>query len=185
MWITKFTQKIEYFAVKTKLIYNIGKKYYRDMIKNEISLANITSNDRILCIGGGLCPFSAIMLHQATGALVTVIDNNSSCISKARQVIERLGIGECVRVLHRDGGDTELSLSEYTIVHFAMQVAPLEYVLSQVERRAAAGTKLLVRRPKNCMKHLYSRITLSCPRYITHKKARSVGSTMLYIKDGA
>jgi len=186
MWITRFTQKIEALAAKNKLIFRLASRYYNKIIKNEVDLADITKDDHILCIGGGICPFSAIMLHQNTGAKVTVIDNDSACIPEARKVISRLGIGDSVHVTCQDGCCADLSLSRYTVVHFALQVSPLESVFAQVQKRAADGTKLLIRRPKNHLCRLYSRLSLSCQRHVAHKGPSNVGSTLLYVVgDGA
>ncbi|MCL2170522.1 MAG: hypothetical protein FWB71_00095 [Defluviitaleaceae bacterium] len=163
MWITKLTHKIETLAVRNPLIYRIAARYYTKIIQKEISLAGITENDRILCIGGGICPFSAIMLHQATGARVTVIDNQSACIPHARKVIKRLGISESVHVMCQDGCCANLSLENFNIIHFAVQITPMESVFANAERLALAGTKFLVRQPKNSVNKL-------------------VGNTMLYVK---
>jgi len=184
-WITRLTQGLECLASKSRLVYWLASQYYRDVIEKEIGLANITGNDSILCIGGGACPFSAILFHQTTGARVTVIDNNHACISMARQVIDRLGLGGYVHVFHHDGRNTGISLSQYSVVHFALQVSPLERVFSRVEKQVAHGTKLLVRRPKSNVSNLYGRFAgISedyCP-HITHRKARNIGSTLLYVK---
>jgi len=183
-WITGITQKIECRAAKSRAVYWLASQYYRDVVQKEIELAGITKNDHILCIGGGICPFSAILFHQATGARVTVIDNNTACVPQAQRVIERLGLGGHVRVFCQDGGSAELSLSEYSVVHFALQVSPMERVFSRVEKQAAHGTRLLVRRPKSRLCGLYGCLpgfALACCPHITHK-ARNIGSTLLYVK---
>ena len=186
-WITEVTQKIENWASEADIVYNFAARYYHDVIKKEIVLANITKRDHILCIGGGICPFSAILLHQATGAKVTVIDNNMDCVLKARQVIARLGLKSFVTVLCQDGSSRNLSFSEYTVIHFALQVCPMECVFSHVEKYVAPGTKLLIRRPKRQLGKMYSRffapMLTSCPLTI-HKNARNIGSTILYVKQG-
>jgi len=184
-WITGLTRGGEYLASKLRIVYWFAAQYYRDVIKKEIGLANITGKDSILCIGGGACPFSAILFHQATGAKVTVIDNNHACISKARKVIDRLGLGGYVHVFYHDGGSMGLSLSQYSVVHFALQVSPMEHVFSRVEKRVAHGTKLLVRRPKSRASNLYGRlpdISEACCPHVVHGKALNIGSTLLYVK---
>jgi len=183
--ITGLTQKIEAMASEAGIAYRLAEGYYRDVVQNEVVLANITKDDHILCIGGGICPFSAILFHQITGARVTVIDNDSNCVPKARQVIKRLGLGEYVRVLYQDGGSAGINFSDYTVVHFALQVCPMECVFTYVENNVSPGTKLLVRRPKSRLGKLYSRLSREllshCP-LTTHKKARNIDSTALYIK---
>jgi len=83
MLITSLTQKVEWLANQSRLFYHCIALYYKNIIKREVRLANITPNDNILCIGGGPCPYTAIMLHQLTGAKVTVIDNNKHCVKSA------------------------------------------------------------------------------------------------------
>ena len=182
--ITNFTYKIENQAVESNFVFNIAKKYYDDVVDKEIVLAGITEDDHILCIGGGICPFSAILFHQKTGARVTVLDNNPICIPKAEEVLKRLEIDANVEVIHKDGGDDDICFAKYTVVHFALQVCPMNHVFSQVEKKAATGARLLVRLPKKCLEDMYSclaRPTSTLP-HIAHKNARNIGSTMLYIK---
>ena len=183
--IIGLTQKIEYLASRSKLIYWAASLYYRNVIQGEIDLANITRDDHILCIGGGICPFSAILFHQITGAKVTVIDNCEDCIEEAQQVIARLGLSEYVHAVWQDGGNREFSFSDFSVVHFALQVFPMEGIVSNVKKQILPGTKLLVRRPKKCLSIMYSQLSgssLACCRYITHQKACNIGSTLLYIK---
>ena len=145
MSIVEFTQKIENHAAKSKFIYRIACLYYRDTIQKEIELANITSEDKILCIGGGNCPFSAIMFNQSTGANVTVIDKCASCAKNAEEVIKNLGLSESINVQALDGMDVDVK--EYTVIHFAKQISPAKRVLNYIKSRAIVGTKLLVRTP--------------------------------------
>ncbi|MCL2357291.1 MAG: hypothetical protein FWC70_09075 [Defluviitaleaceae bacterium] len=180
MKITNFTYKIESLAAETGLIYRLSSRYYRGIIEREIILANITENDNILCIGGGICPFSAILFHRITGARVTVTDNNAECVSKAQAVINRLGIGKNVRVFCADGADSNVDFSEYTVVHLALQVSPLDLVFARVAQKIAPGTRLMIRKPKKFLAGMYCTGTLPehCP--CTIHKSRSIGSTLLY-----
>jgi len=186
--VTKLTQTIEYLAAKKSLIFHIAIRYYHDVIRNEISLANITRDDHILCIGGGFCPFSAILLHQKTGARVMVIDNDSACIPEARELIERLNLCDAIHLECQEGCCKDISLSQFTVVHFAMQVTPMEHVFSEVEKKVLPGTKLLIRRPKERLSAMYCKLSknlLDCCRFIDHRKPCNIGSTYLYVKDAA
>ncbi|MCL2618542.1 MAG: hypothetical protein FWD98_05765 [Defluviitaleaceae bacterium] len=184
-WITDFTYQVEIQATEMAVFFKLASEYYRDVILNEASLANISSDDHILCIGGGVCPFSAILLHRITGARVTVIDNNAECVPIAGRVIDRLGIGGSVRVLCEDALDTDLAVSEYSVIHMAMQVSPLNDVFARMEKLAAPGTRLLVRRPRKYLGGMYCKHCGGLPKsvpYITHTTAGNIGSTLMYIK---
>ncbi|MCL2840278.1 MAG: hypothetical protein FWE05_05835 [Defluviitaleaceae bacterium] len=183
-WITDLSYKIENKAVEAQLIYKLASRYYHDVIERESVLANITEKDHILCIGGGICPFSAILFHQMTGAKVTVIDNNEKCIPKARQIINRLGIKESVKVYHHDGKSEHIMFADYSVVHLALQVTPIEQVFYAIERQVVSGTRLLIRRPKKLLNKLYCAFAnglLSHCAYTSHKSC-NIGSTALYIK---
>jgi len=185
-WITDLTYKIEALAAELGAVYRVAARYYQDVIEKESVLASITKDDHILCIGGGVCPFSAILFHQATGAKVTAIDSNAECIPKARQVIDGLGIGGDVRMFCQDGG-ADTDLTQYSVVHLALQVAPMDKVFEQVERQVAVGTRILIRRPKKSVDGAYSDLPsflqAGCP-YVEYRQAGSIGSTLLYIKQG-
>jgi len=186
MWVTNFTRKIEKWATENGAIYKLAEGYYRDVVQKEVVLAGINAGDRILCIGGGICPFSAILLHRETGAKVTVIDNCQECVALAKKMVKRLGLQGRVTVRHQEG--ERIPLADYSVVHFALQVFPMENVFNHVQYHAAPGTKMLIRRPKNELKNLYSKISgrvrkmlQACP-FTLHKNARNIGKTLLYVK---
>jgi len=160
-------------------------QYYRNVIEKEIGLANITVTDSILCIGSGACPFSAILFHQASGTKVAAIDNNQTCVSSAQRVIDHLGLGGRMHVFHHDGSSAGLSLDQYSVVHFALQVSPMKHVFSWVEKHVSCRTRLLVHRPKRLASNLYDwlpGISEACCPHVVHRKARNIDSTLLYVK---
>ena len=182
--IIGLTRRLEYLAAKSRLFYWIASHYYRNVIQKEIGLASITAHDHILCIGGGICPFSAILFHQISGAKVTVIDNCGECIRPAQQLIGRLGLDGYVNVIRQDGGEINFSLSDFSVVHFALQVFPMESVFPKVRKQVVPGTKLLIRRPKKSFDALYSQLPCSLSahcRCVTHQRACNIGSTLLYV----
>ena len=184
--MTNLTYKIERKAIHSPAFFQFATDYYRDVIEKEATLAKITAEDHILCIGGGICPFSAILFHQLTDAKVTVVDNNADCIPQAQQIIEQLGLDEHIHVRLQEGGSNPCL--PYSVIHFALQVTPLAQTFAQVERQATNGTRILLRRPKKQVGSFYSRLPrsiLSRCSYVEHKLPRNIGSTLLYQKMSA
>ena len=72
------------------------------LVKREARLAGINEQDRVLCIGGGICPYTAILLHKYTKAQITVVDNNRVCVEKARKFIDRVGMDK-INIIYGDG----------------------------------------------------------------------------------
>jgi len=186
-WVTRATQKIEERAAGVGFVYQIAMQYYKSVISREIDLAEISDDDNVLFIGGGVCPLSAILIHESTGARVTVMDNDLACVSKAEDVVKKLGLSEKIKVLHADGRDAELNIDGYTIVHLALQVTPVEKVFAELKNKVSPGVKLLVRRPKDKLCGLYcelsSKLLKSC-NCVIHKGTGNIGSTFMYVKQG-
>ena len=182
--LASITQKIEHLASEMKIVYKFAEKYYVNIVKKEVALADITKDDHILCIGGGICPFSAILFHQMTGAKVTVIDNNEKCVCRAIKVIESFGLSEHIRVFSQDGCSSDILYTDYSVVHLALQVYPINRVFSCVESGITPGTKLLVRQPRDHTKDAYSKFSDNILMYCscTKHNSRNVANTFLYIK---
>lgn len=180
------TRKIEYLASRNKLIYGISALYYRSIVENEVKLAGITPADQVLCIGGGPCPFTGILIHRLTGARVTIVDNIYNCVLCARHLIAGLGLDQHLKVIYADGKDIEVDC--YSVIHLALQVAPFEEVFMELERKCRQGTRLLVRLPKKTARPFYSHeggVFFSDCRYAVHGKSKNVAGTALYIKAGS
>lgn len=185
-WVTSFTQKFEDRALGSPVVYNLLEKYYKSTVENEQILGSITQADHMLCIGGGICPLSAILFSQNTGAKVTVIDNNLDCVTKAKQAVAHLGLSDQIRVLHQDGAESHMDFAQFSVVHLALQVSPLDKVFTFIDSKIAPGTRVLVRRPKQRLKGLYCQLSqglLACCPYTTHSLCNT-GTTLLYVKDG-
>lgn len=183
MLITSLTQKIEWLANKSKLFYTLVEFYYKNIIKNEVRLASISKDDKILCIGGGPCPYTAIMLHTYTGAHITVVDNNYHCVKKSLELIYRLGLQNYINVVLSDGKD--IDCHGFTVIHLAMQISPKEKVLKNLLDGAEYGTKILVRMPKEILSGLYCNV--NCKVFsrgnVAHSFFSNIDNTTLYVKE--
>lgn len=184
MLITNLTQKIEWFANQSRLFYFFTALYYKSIIKREANLADIAPEDNILCIGGGPCPYTAIMLHQLTGASVTVVDNNKCCVKQSADLIKRLQLDNSIRIVCGEG--TSINCQGFTVIHLALQISPKEKVFKRLFDRAENGAKILVRMPKECLGGLYCSMeswASSCYACVVHDFFTNVDNTALYIKE--
>ena len=177
------TKILERFAAKHPFIYRMISLYYKRLVKEEIALANIQSTDRVLCIGGGPCPFSGILLHEYTGAHVTIIDNDVRCVRISRELIRKLGYADSIDILYSDGND--ISPEDYNVIHMAVQVSPMEQVFCHLKQGCRFGSKILVRLPKQRLTNFYSisdrSVFHACCGRVVHNW-RNIDSTALFIK---
>ncbi len=135
------TQVIENFTTRNTMMQNFMLAYYRPIVEKEAKLAGASINDRILCVGGGYLPCTAILFHKITGATVTVIDNDLDAIRVSKEVIGKMGLSEQVIVEHTDGVD--ISSENYDVVHIAMQISPKEKVFQQVHNTMLEKGKIV------------------------------------------
>ncbi|NLM52830.1 MAG: hypothetical protein GX197_08455 [Firmicutes bacterium] len=184
--IPKLTKLIERLAAKNLFLYRLISLYYSNVVKNEVALAKIKATDRVLCIGGGHCPISGILLHEYTGAPVTIIDNDAFCVRVAKELIKNLGYTDAIKVVHGDG--KAISPTDYNVIHVAMQVSPLEQVFCHLRQGCRLGAKILVRLPKRALAKFYSSsdctVFCHCNGKVLHSR-RNIESTALFIKSGA
>lgn len=180
--IQRTTTKLECLAARNKVVYNVLALYYKRIVNKEIRLADINENDRILCVGGGPCPFSGILLHEHTKAHVTIIDNDECCVEVSKQLVRKLGYEDSIKIYHGDGSD--ICPEDYTVIHMAVQVSPLDKVFSCMKQKCKLGSKILVRIPKKHLSHTYNVHDLTVFNAFNSRANhlfRNIDSTALFI----
>ncbi len=181
--ITRVTKYIEVVAGKSGLFYRAAAHYYKNMVKNEIELAKIKSSDRVLCIGGGPCPFSGILLYKYTGAAVTILDNDKKCVECSRKMLKNMGLDGKIEILY--GEAEEICPQGYSVIHMALQISPFAKVFAKMQKGCEQGAKILVRLPKKSLSKMYDTIDLASPANLAfHSGLKNVDSTALFIKSG-
>lgn len=184
MWITRVTRQIETLAVRNRLIYSAVSLYYREMVRRESQAAAVGPKDRVLCIGGGICPYTAILFHHYTGAEVTVIDHDELCVEHCREFLKGLGLTG-VQVQLADG--REVDYSGYSVIHLALQISPKEEVVRRILAQAQAGTRVLVRMPKEGVAGLYCPLAwerLLPVEKVEHSSLSNVAQTCILVVPG-
>lgn len=151
------TKWIEKTFSKFKPLIKLYSLYYRSIVKNEIKLANVKSYDKVLCIGGGCIPCTAIELAKQTKAHIHVIDMDKTAVECAKKVICKLGLEGNITVIKGKG--EEVDIEPYDVIHVALQVTPKEKVLKNIWEKSKEGSRIIVRMPRKVLRPFYSNIT--------------------------
>jgi len=138
--ITSFFEKL---ALSLPLFLGILSIYYKKRVSKEIAAAYIRCDDRVLCIGGGPCPLTAIYIHKFTGAHITVIDNNLDAVEIGKRFIKMMNLNSAITFVQSDGENFDLH--GFSMVHVALQVTPREKVISHLQNCAAPNVQILIR----------------------------------------
>ena len=152
--IIAWTKWMEKKCACSNFLVNLYGLYYRETVKKEIELAEVRENDRILCIGGGSIPSTAIQMANLTKAEIDVIDMDPKAVINARKLINRIGLDGQVSILQGKGEDMDVGC--YDVIHVALQVSPKEKVVDHLWANSKKGTRIIVRMPKKKLKSFYS-----------------------------
>ena len=183
--IPKFTKSLERISSFFPRLIHIYRLYYKNIVEREVELGKLTKKDKVLCIGGGSFPCTALEIAYQTGAKVCVIDCDPSAVNCAKRVIEKLNMSERVSVITSNG--EEIDPSKYSVVHMALQVFPKDKVLKNILKRCSYETRVLVRSPKDKLKSLYFKdldsVDNHCQDKSINQKNCTMSSTLLFTKN--
>ncbi|MDO5707267.1 MAG: nicotianamine synthase family protein [Andreesenia angusta] len=152
--IASITKNIEYQFSGFGILVKIIERYYQNIVKNEIRVSGIKSSDRVLCIGGGSVPCTAILINKLTNAKVKVIDVDLKALRKAENLIKKLNLEKEIDIEYGNGNS--IDCKKFDIIHIALQVHPREKIIRNVLNTCKYGNKVIVRMPKDCLKGFYS-----------------------------
>jgi len=170
-------------------LINLYSIYYKNIVKQEVQLADIQEKDRVLCIGGGSIPSTAIEIVNQTNAFVDVIDTDNKAVHQARSVIHRLGLDNKIKVIRKDGQNVDLN--PYDVVHIALQVSPKEKVAKHIWNNLIYGNRVVIRMPKKFLRFFYSNIsdefTINNSKYISNcylsNRANTMEKVLIMVKN--
>lgn len=151
------TKLIEKRCSKYDLLTRLYGLYYKNLVKKEIKLANVKSCDKVLCVGGGAIPCTAIEFAKQTNAQIHVVDMDDTAVECARCVVKKLGLDDKITVI--SGKGEEIDVEPYDVIHVALQVSPKEKVLENIWERSKEGNRIIVRMPRKRLRSFYSNIS--------------------------
>ncbi|MCK8825269.1 nicotianamine synthase family protein [Fuchsiella alkaliacetigena] len=148
--------KLEKVCNNSPLLFNLYSWPYKRIVQNEIDLAEIGATDRVLNIGCGAMPFTAVHVARLTGAKVWALDKDPEVIARARNCLARLGLEKQVKVFEGDG--KEPFDKDFTAALVALQAEPKEKILKNLLARAQRGANLVFREPRGFFAEQYDQL---------------------------
>ena len=173
--LTRFTEKT---LSHIPASYPLMRMYYGNIVRREIELGAITRNDRVMCVGGGAFPATAVEICRKTGAAVDVLDCDEDAVHHARDLLRKLGMWQID--VYAGCGQT-FDPAGYSVIHVALQVKGRSEILHHVSRDAELGTRILFRLPHEKLKKFYDRQCPASPEKRSLIKPQAVlqpGTTM-------
>jgi len=93
----------EHIGCKFEILSNNYIILYDELVEKEITSADISSEDRVLVIGGGSIPATPVLIAKKTKAKVTVIDKDPLAIKNASSFIKKHNLEKNIDLKHAEG----------------------------------------------------------------------------------
>ncbi|PYP92379.1 MAG: hypothetical protein DMG65_04040 [Candidatus Angelobacter sp. Gp1-AA117] len=118
---------------KTSLQDYFLHKRSSELVKRELTLVSGARPQRMLIMGSGPLPSSAIHVHLQSDMSVDCVGYDPGDVSIARQVLKKCGFDGSVRMF-RDG-DTEYAASNYDLILIDLPRGPKRHILRTLRKR--------------------------------------------------
>lgn len=116
---------------------------FEALVRRELALLSNIRPQRILFIGSGPLPISAILVHLQTGLPVDCVTRGPAAELLARRVVEKSGFSGPVRIL--GSLDADYDLSGYELVIVGLLARPKKAILKRIRKRCRPDCEILCR----------------------------------------
>jgi predicted GNAT family N-acyltransferase len=113
------------------------------LVQREIALLGEARPQRVLFIGTGPLPLSALLVHVQTGASVDCVARDEDSARVARQVVDKCGFGQRVGIEGTTEADYDVSGYDLVVVELLAQ--PRKSILTKLRKRCSPGCSILCR----------------------------------------
>jgi nicotianamine synthase len=139
---------------------------YKNLTAMEVEHLQPHTSDahRILFIGGGPLPLSAILMAQIHNIQVDILDKDEAACSVSKDVLQALGLEDRIRVIHGDISHTK-TLDTYTAIILAALAGESrqekDEIIQHIAKHTHKGTCLILRSVQDLGKLLYPEVILN------------------------
>ncbi|ACB86331.1 methyltransferase domain-containing protein [Natranaerobius thermophilus] len=138
--------------------FYIYTRMYREVVRREVELGNITSQDVVLNVGCGAIPFTAIHISQLTGAKVVALDKDPEAVKKARYSLEKFQLNKNIEIYEGDG--VEDIPVPFNVAIIALQVDRKSLVYQNLSNQTNGKGRLIFRQPVDKFNQEYGNLSL-------------------------
>lgn len=151
--IKKIVSLLEKTCSQCRPLVELYSSPYMRVVQNEIDLAHITAADRVLNIGCGAIPFTAILIARLTGAQVVAVDRDPQAAQLAQNCVQKTGLGHLIQIVHGDG--SQRMPERFDVAVIALQAEPRAQILSSLFSSGQEGRRIVTRLPSEPFRNQY------------------------------
>ncbi len=134
----------EKIAVNFEFLYINYINMYEELVKKEIDISNISSDDSVLVVGCGSIPTTSILLSKHSDARIIVsIDHDAKAVKKAKNLMKSFNfnknlIFECADLL-------EYSIKEFDVVFLLYGIKKQKKIMKYVSKNLKNASRVIFR----------------------------------------
>ena len=179
MIIAPIVKNIEKIISSFSVLSEVYAKPYLKVIKSEIDMAEIKSNDKVLSIGCGAVPFTAVYIAKLTGTKVVAIDSDKNAINKAKKFVSDNKVDHLIDVKHINGANVKAR--DFTVAFVALQARPKEQIILNL-LKTTNNIKIVARRPLKKLSNEYDMLpgSYNYENICFHNSMKTFDASVLY-----
>jgi len=113
------------------------------MVDNEINLAGISKDNKVLHIGCGSIPASSILLAKKSGNQVTGIDIDARSVNQAKLCVLKSGVSDKVQIIKADAKN--FSIDKFDIIIISQGIKKYKNVLEHIAKSMKSDAQVIFR----------------------------------------
>ncbi|MFA5828718.1 MAG: nicotianamine synthase family protein [Candidatus Shapirobacteria bacterium] len=141
------------FLEGEKTLEALMSKRSKTLITNEISIGKIRANDKILFIGSGPLPMSAILYNKYAACPVDCYEKDKNKANLSKKVLSKLGLLGKINVYCKSG--EKLKTDKYNVIVVALLAKPKNKIFRAIYASMKPGTRVICRTSDAANKILY------------------------------
>ncbi|MBS3148695.1 hypothetical protein J4219_07460 [Candidatus Woesearchaeota archaeon] len=150
-----------------------------EFAKEEGQAAGMDSNSRVIFIGSGPFPESALAYAQTFGCSVTCVDIHPEAVILGEEVALRSNLGENIKFIHGDARDVDYRFFTHIVV--AVLAVPKKEILSRVAQTCQSGAIVICRNVRGFRALIYEPILdLPLDNFYLHDLIRGAPGTIVH-----
>lgn len=171
---------LEFLALKIDLFYQMLINWRKAVFLNEIKMANISSKDKVLFIGGGILPSESILITEVTNAKVVTIDNNVNACKHAQKYIQNKGLSNKITIEHAEGKN--YPVQDFDVIFIAINVWPIDSVLRNLYENMKPNARVMCKSYRNDIIEVFENEGLLESFHFESKLENPVTQSFLFVK---
>lgn len=134
---------------------------YINLVKCEQNNLKVSSNDKVLWIGSGPFPSSAMILNSMVHCHIDCVDVSKVAINKSGSLFKNLGLSNSIKVINSNGD--KVDSSQYDKILVGVLASPINPVMQNIIKRAKSTAVILKRVTYGLRKLIYPTVPITIP----------------------